>query len=180
MNDPTLTAIKHRRKQHLDMDVIGDEHPEHALDHAKLHGQPGPDEPNGHEKKHTDKEQGDLAPDSEDDSEVGEEIKNDPSSEDHAHVAKHGDKGSFLRSPARNNVMHKLQDGLAGHEAMNPEHHPVARGNGMSELGHEQMGQDSEFEEMMNAGHEHDAPGKSPKTLGARVRLALQSKKGKH
>lgn len=69
-----------------------------------------------------------------------------------------------------------LKGAIAENEAGNPEHEPLLRGNGSDEMGHEQSGQDSEFESMMQHGHEHDMLSK-PKTLGARVRAALHSKK---
>lgn len=171
MNNPLLTAVKHRRQQHLDMDVLG-KMPAEDVDDSKLSGQPGSAQPSGFSKK-APTEQGDLAPEAD---ESGDESQLDMHSEKNVHKAVAGDKASPLRAPARNKLMVDVQDHMRGNELQNPEHEPVPRGNGVSELGNEQSGSDSDFEKMIQAGHEGDAMDKRPRTLGARVRASLQKK----
>lgn len=122
-----------------------------AIDDSKLPGQPGSigDAP-ALEKQEP---QGDLAPE----------------------VTRVGDK---LPSGYEDPEGLELQEGVEENNMMNPEHEPIPRGGmNVDQMGHEQSG-DGDIETFLMSGHELDQP-RNPKTLGARVRAALMSKKGK-
>lgn len=70
-----------------------------------------------------------------------------------------------------------LQSDLLEHEENNPEHSPALRGDELDPMGHELSPEaDPSLDVFMMDGHNPDLS--KPKTLGARVRAALQSKKG--
>lgn len=166
--DPMHEALNRRKAKALEVHLVLGKDPVrgHAPD-GHLSAQ-GPVE-GDHSKPQHDDNKGDLAP------EVGGldgENKDADFSED-PHVASE-------RKAMHAKMGHdsSLKEELMEHHLHNPEQEPVARSTmGQDALGHEESGHDADFERMMQEGHEHDTLAK-PKTLGARVRAALHSKKG--
>jgi hypothetical protein len=183
-SSPMRTAIQGRRAQLLNLpvddtrteeSVAPGAHPDSTsklssrgkidVDDSKLEGGSKPFHPN-HDPH------GDLAPD-------GEGTAKGEVEEKKAIHAKYQDKSSAHSGPNNFAQGEKLEGDTLHNESRNPEHVPVARGMGADTMGHEQSNTDEDIERHLMEGYNEAGHGRVPRTLGAKVRLALQSKKTK-